>query len=123
AKHGFETETQEEYAHRCLDRFANPHLPDPVERVGRAVLRKLSRHERIIAPAAELADRGMSHDALLDAFSAALAFSPAGDEAVDRLQELLRTHPAHVVATAATRLTPADPPLASGPKRSPTQHP
>lgn len=123
AKHGFETETQEEYAHRCLDRFANPHLPDPVERVGRAVLRKLSRHERIIAPAAELADRGMSHDALLDAFSAALAFSPEGDEEVDQLQELLRTEPAHVVATEVTGLTPDDPAFAAVLKRITIHHP
>lgn len=123
AKHGFETETQEEYAHRCLGRFANPHLPDPVERVGRAVLRKLSRHERIIAPAAELAERGMSHGALLDAFSAALAFSPEGDEEVDRLQELLRTEPAHTVATEVTGLTPEDPVFAAVLRRLTIHHP
>lgn len=123
AKHGFETETQEAYAHRCLGRFANPHLPDPVERVGRAVLRKLSRHERIIAPAAELAERGMSHGALLDAFSAALAFTPEGDEEVDRLQELLRTLPAHTVATEITGLAPDDPLFAAVLKRITIHHP
>lgn len=123
AKHGFETEAQEQYAHRCLARFANPHLPDPVERVGRAVLRKLSRHERIIAPAAELAEQGMSHGALLDAFSAALAFTPEGDEEVDRLQELLRTEPADTITTEVTGLTPDDPAFAAVLKRIAIHHP
>ena len=123
AKHGFESEIQEQYAHRCLARFANPHLPDPVERVGRAVLRKLSRHERIISPAAELAERGMSHGALLDAFSAALSFTPADDEEVEQLQELLRTESADAVTTEVTGLTPADPLFAAVLKRVAIHHP
>ena len=57
---------------KILGRFANPHLPDTVDRVGRAPLRKLSRHERFIGPAAELAERGISPEALLRAMAAAL---------------------------------------------------
>src|SRR5690625_7208136 len=64
----------------------------------------------------------MPHEALLDAFSAALASSPEGDEEVDQLQELLRTEPAHVVATEVTGLTPDDPAFAAVLKRITIHH-
>ena len=65
AKHGFNNDEQEAYVQKILVRFSNPHLPDTVNRVGRAPLRKLSRHERFIGPAAELAERGIVPEALL----------------------------------------------------------
>ena len=69
---------------KILGRFSNPHLPDTVNRVGRAPLRKLSRHERFIGPAAELAERGIVPEALLGAIAAALRFNdPADAEAVE----------------------------------------
>ena len=84
AKHGFTREEQEAYVQKILGRFANPHLPDTVNRVGRAPLRKLSRHERFIGPAAELAERGIVPEALLGAIAAALRFNdPADAEAVE----------------------------------------
>ena len=51
-------EAQQAYVDKILQRFANPYLPDTVDRVGRQPLRKLSRTERLIGPAAELAERG-----------------------------------------------------------------
>ena len=89
AKYGFAPEQQQAYVEKILGRFANPELPDPVERVGRAPLRKLSRHERFVGPAAELAERGMPADALLEAMGAALAFDAADDEEAQRLQAML----------------------------------
>ncbi|GAB2537216.1 mannitol-1-phosphate 5-dehydrogenase [Brachybacterium huguangmaarense] len=89
AKHGFDPEVQAAYKAKILTRFANPYLPDTPERVGRSPMRKLSRHDRIVGPAAELAERGMAHDALMGAFSAALAFTPEGDEEVTQLQGIL----------------------------------
>ena len=84
SKHGFNHEEQEAYVQKILGRFANPHLPDTVNRVGRAPLRKLSRHERFIGPAAELAERGIVPEALLGAIAAALRFNdPADTEAVE----------------------------------------
>ena len=56
-KHGFNGEEQEAYVRKILGRFTNPHLPDTVNRVGRAPLRKLSRHERFIGPAAEATEK------------------------------------------------------------------
>jgi mannitol-1-phosphate 5-dehydrogenase len=89
AKYGFAPEQQQAYVEKILGRFANPELPDTVERVGRAPLRKLSRHERFIGPAAELAERGMVADALVEAMGAALAFDAADDEEAQRLQAML----------------------------------
>ena len=57
-KHEFSPEAQQAYVDKILHRFANPYLPDTVDRVGRQPLRKLSRTERLIGPAAELAERG-----------------------------------------------------------------
>lgn len=109
AKHGFEESTQHEYALKVQGRFANTALPDPVERVGRSPLRKLSRHDRIIGPAAELAERGLGHEALLASFSAALAFTPPGDDEVDRLQEILRSQDPDAATAEITCLEPEHP--------------
>jgi len=109
AKHGFPEEEMASYRTKVLGRFANASLPDPVERVGRAPLRKLSRNERIISPAAELAERGLGHEGLLASFTAALAFTPEGDEEVDRLQELLRTADADAATAEITGLEASHP--------------
>jgi len=83
-KHDFTAEEQDRYRATILERFRNPELPDTVERVGRQPLRKLSRHERFIGPAAELAERGLPVAGLLAAIGAALRFDvPADPESVE----------------------------------------
>ncbi|MGO2046502.1 MAG: mannitol-1-phosphate 5-dehydrogenase [Brachybacterium tyrofermentans] len=109
AKHGFSEEDMASYRTKVLGRFANTALPDPVERVGRAPLRKLSRNERIISPAAELAEHGLGYQGLLASFSAALAFTPEGDDEVDRLQEILRSQDADAATAEITGLEPSHP--------------
>ncbi|MDN5821337.1 MAG: mannitol-1-phosphate 5-dehydrogenase [Brachybacterium sp.] len=109
ARHGFSEDDMASYRAKVLGRFANTALPDPVERVGRGPLRKLSREDRIVGPAAALAERGMEHDGLLSAFAAALSFTPDGDEEVDRLQELLRTSDADSATLEITSLAPDHP--------------
>jgi len=102
SKHGFSYDEQEAYVQKILARFTNPHLPDTVHRVGRAPLRKLSRHERFIGPAAELAERGIVPEALLGAIAAALRFNdPADTEAVELGQILASSEP----AAATERIT------------------
>lgn len=116
AKHGFNREEQEAYVQKILGRFSNPHLPDTVNRVGRAPLRKLSRNERFIGPAAELAERGIVPEALLGAIAAALRFNDpadaeavelakllaasAPDEATEKITGLERNHPLFPAVTA-----------------------
>ena len=109
AKYGFAPEEQGAYVRKILARFANPELPDTVERVGRAPLRKLSRHERFVGPAAELAERGLGATALLEAMGAALAFDAPDDEAA-RLQALLAGDtPDAQLAEDLTGLAPGHP--------------
>jgi mannitol-1-phosphate 5-dehydrogenase len=89
AKHGFDPDEQQAYIEKTLKRISNPHLPDTCERVGRNPLRKLSRHERFIGPAAELAERGMTVWNLLNAVGAALRFDVEEDAESVELYALL----------------------------------
>ncbi|ACU84563.1 Mannitol-1-phosphate 5-dehydrogenase [Brachybacterium faecium] len=109
AKHGFGADEMASYRTKVLGRFANEALPDPVDRVGRAPLRKLSRHDRIIGPAAELAERDLPYEGLLAAFAAALAFAPAEDDEAQRLQELLRSADPDAATVEITGLEPGHP--------------
>ncbi len=90
AKFGLDPSELTAYRTRILERFANPALPDTVWRVGRQPLRKLSRHERFVGPAAEAADRGIPVGGLVAAMAAALAFVDEHDEQAVQLQEQLR---------------------------------
>jgi mannitol-1-phosphate 5-dehydrogenase len=74
SKHGIDEEAQAAYVEKIIKRIGNPHLEDAVERVGRAPLRKLSRKERFIGPAAELAEKGESIKYLLDAIEMTFRF-------------------------------------------------
>ncbi|WP_458041019.1 MULTISPECIES: mannitol-1-phosphate 5-dehydrogenase [Bacteria] len=90
AKHELDPRGLAEYRERILERFRNPALPDTVWRVGRQPLRKLSRHERFIGPAAEAAERGLATSALVAAMGAALAFEDAEDPQSADVQRMLR---------------------------------
>ena len=99
----------ESYRETILRRFRNPALPDTVWRVGRQPLRKLSRHERFVGPAAEAAERGLSVDALVGAMGAALAFDDAEDAQSVDLQRMLREQDAASVTSSVTGLEPGHP--------------
>jgi mannitol-1-phosphate 5-dehydrogenase len=110
AKHEFDADEQQAYIEKTLVRISNPHLPDTCERVGRNPMRKLSRNERFIGPAAELAERGMPAWDLLNAVGAALRFDVPGDEESVQLQELLSSGlPADELAVAITGVEPDHP--------------
>ena len=108
-KHGFAQEAQQAYVDKILQRFANPYLTDTVDRVGRQPLRKLSRSERLIGPAAELAEKGIRPEHLLATVQAALSFDVPEDPESVELQQLLRTLPAAEATERITGLRPADP--------------
>lgn len=49
-RHGFTPEQMREYRESLVQRFLNPYIVDPVTRVAREPIRKLSPDDRIIAP-------------------------------------------------------------------------
>jgi len=108
-KHGFTDEAQQAYVEKILQRFANPYLTDTVDRVGRQPLRKLSRSERLIGPAAELAEKGIRPEHLLATVEAALSFDVPEDPESVELQQLLRTLPAAEATERITGLRPGEP--------------
>lgn len=109
AKHGFDPAELAEYRATILGRFRNPALPDTVRRVGRQPLRKLSRHERFVGPAAEAAERGLPVNGLLAAVGAALAFDDPEDEQSVELRRLLGELDADAFTAQVTGLEPGHP--------------
>ncbi|KAH6971558.1 mannitol dehydrogenase C-terminal domain-containing protein [Ilyonectria sp. MPI-CAGE-AT-0026] len=93
AKHGIDEDAQLAYVNKIIKRIGNPHLEDAVERVGRAPLRKLSRKERFIGPAAELAENGQSIKYLLDAIEMTFRFQDVDED--DESAELAKIMAAH----------------------------
>ncbi|MDN3496305.1 mannitol-1-phosphate 5-dehydrogenase [Planococcus sp. APC 4015] len=108
-KHGLDPQTQADYRATILRRFRNDALPDTVWRVGRQPLRKLSRHERFVGPAAEAAEQGLPVDALVAAMAAALAFDDAEDAQSVDLQRQIREQDAESFTASVTGLEPAHP--------------
>ncbi|MFS0854514.1 mannitol-1-phosphate 5-dehydrogenase [Microbacterium sp. 179-I 3D4 NHS] len=107
--HGLDPADLAEYRRTILDRFRNPALVDTVQRVGRQPLRKISRHERFIGPAALAAEHGLPTEALVGAVAAALDFEDADDPQAIELQQLLRTEDAVALTTRTTGLEPEHP--------------
>ncbi|PWY73651.1 mannitol-1-phosphate 5-dehydrogenase [Aspergillus heteromorphus CBS 117.55] len=104
-KHGISEEEQKEYVHKIISRISNPYLEDNVDRVGRAPLRKLSRKERFIGPASQLAERGQKYDALMEAVEMALRFQNVpGDNESEDLAEILKEQSAEDATTHLTGL-------------------
>ncbi|WP_426172463.1 mannitol-1-phosphate 5-dehydrogenase [Microbacterium sp. DWRC1-3] len=109
AEHGLDPDDLAGYRATILDRFRNPALIDTVQRVGRQPLRKISRHERFVGPAAMAAERGLPTEALVAAVSAALEFDDPADEQSVELQQLLRTEDPDALTTRTTGLDPEHP--------------
>jgi mannitol-1-phosphate 5-dehydrogenase len=105
-KHGISEQEQKQYVDTIVGRISNPYLEDQVVRVGRAPVRKLSRKERFIGPAAQLAERGKKFDALLGSIEMALRFQNVeGDDESVQLAKILKEKSA---ADATSQLTELD---------------
>ena len=108
-KHEFSPDAQQAYLEKILTRFENPYLPDTVERVGRQPLRKLSRNERLIGPAAELAGYGDRPTYLLATVDAALSFDVPEDPESVEMHRLLGSLSAAEATTRITGLNAGEP--------------
>jgi mannitol-1-phosphate 5-dehydrogenase len=108
-KHGIPQAEQQAYVDKIVRRISNPHLEDAVERVGRAPLRKLSRKERFIGPAAELAEHGKDCGALLDAAEMAFRFQNVeGDDESFKLAEIMEQNGPEEVVKQVCGLEPKE---------------
>ncbi|RAL11609.1 mannitol-1-phosphate 5-dehydrogenase [Aspergillus homomorphus CBS 101889] len=109
-KHEISDEEQKEYVDKIINRISNPYLEDNVDRVGRAPLRKLSRKERFIGPAAQLAERGQKYDALMDAVEMALRFQNVpGDQESAELAQILKEQSPESATSHLTSLEESHP--------------
>ncbi|GGK99308.1 hypothetical protein GCM10007382_19310 [Salinibacterium xinjiangense] len=80
------------------------------ERVGRGPLRKLSRGDRVIGPAVELAEHGLEAWSLPNAVGAAPRFDVEEDAGSVELQVMLRSRAAaDALAESVTGLEPTHP--------------
>ncbi|KAL2018665.1 hypothetical protein VTK56DRAFT_500 [Thermocarpiscus australiensis] len=108
-KHGIPHEEQRAYVDKIVRRIGNPHLEDAVERVGRAPLRKLSRKERFIGPAAELAEQGKDCSALLHAAEMAFRFQNVqGDQESFELAKIMAENSPEEVVKKVCGLQPSE---------------
>jgi len=109
-KHKIPESEQQEYVDKIISRFSNPGLVDTVVRVGRQPLRKLSRNERLISPASQLAEMGRPFDHLLDAIEAALKFQNVeGDDESVELAKILKELDADAATQKITGLETSHP--------------
>lgn len=104
-KHEITEEEQDEYVEKIVKRISNPVLKDNVERVGRAPMRKLSRKERFIGPAAHLAEMGASYENLLGSIEMCLRFQNVeDDEESVELAKILKENDAETATAKITGL-------------------
>lgn len=88
-KYGFTNEELEKKIQESLVRFSATFVMDDVLRVGRSPLRKLDPTDRLVAPATQLAEKGLPNEALAKCIAALLKFkNPADEQAVELNQEI-----------------------------------
>lgn len=110
SKHEITEQEQSDYVDKIVTRISNPVLKDNVERVGRAPLRKLSRKERFIGPAAQLAEMNESYECLLGGIEMALRFQNVeGDEESVELAKILKENDASAATEKLTGLEKSHP--------------
>jgi len=109
-KHKIPQSEQDDYVRKIIARFSNPDLKDNVTRVGRQPLRKLSRNERLISPASQLAEKGGKYTNLLDCIEAALKFQNIeGDAESVELAKILKENDADAATQKITGLETSHP--------------
>ena len=111
-RYGFDRQLHHAYIEKILGRFANPHLVDEIERVGRQPLRKLGAEDRLIKPLLGTLEYGLPHQALVEGIAAALCYrNPADPQAVE-LQLWIAQDGVLAALCRASGLTPDAPVVA-----------
>ena len=86
ARHGLCSAETEEYRSSFLEAMKSPFLPDPVSRVVREPIRKLTRDERLVGPAMLACEYGIAPTALAGIIAATLAIDNPADSQSAELQ-------------------------------------
>ncbi len=103
-KHGFDQVEHSKYIEKNLERFRNPALTDEVSRVGRSPIRKLSPNDRLVSPALQAYERGLSYKALTRSMAGALLFQASDDPEAAELQAAIAELGAEAALTKYTGL-------------------
>ncbi|MGR5151003.1 mannitol-1-phosphate 5-dehydrogenase [Photobacterium swingsii] len=91
-RYGFDRDMHNAYIEKILGRFANPHLRDDIDRVGRQPIRKLGENDRLIKPLLGTIEYGSSNSTLLKGIAAALIYTNETDPQAIELQASLTEH-------------------------------
>lgn len=89
-KYTFPKEEHQAYIHKILTRFENPYLADEVTRIGRSPVRKLGFRDRLVNPASQALEFGITPEGLATGMAAALLFDYAEDPEANQIQETIR---------------------------------
>lgn len=104
AEHGVHYDNVLAATEDLLNRFANPHLHDTVTRVGRDVMRKLAKGDRIIGAALLCEKHGLPYKNIIRVASAAALFPADTDEFAAKLQEMIKEEGISTALSKATGL-------------------
>ncbi len=88
-RYGFDQEQHQAYIEKILGRFANPHLVDEIDRVGRQPIRKLGANDRLIKPLLGTLEYGIGNENLLKGIAAAFLYQNDADPQAAELQQML----------------------------------
>jgi mannitol-1-phosphate 5-dehydrogenase len=86
----FDPEDQRQFAAAALAKYQKTEIVDPIERNARDPLRKLSRNDRLVGPAALALEYGIEPRSLSEGIAAALHYNNPNDPAAVQLQDLIR---------------------------------
>lgn len=87
----FTGEEQDQYVKKCMDRFANTHVVDQIQRVGRDPLRKLARNDRLLGPIFMALEHNLPISNLYYGVAAALLYDCQDDPQAVELQDKIRS--------------------------------
>lgn len=88
-RYGFDQAQHQAYIEKILGRFANPHLVDEIDRVGRQPIRKLGPEDRLIKPLLGTLEYGIDNANLIKGIAAAFCYRNEDDPQAVELQQRL----------------------------------
>lgn len=91
-KYGFREVELQAYIDFAIRRFQTPGVVDTVARVCRSPIRKLEPTERLVGPAVQCEEQGLTNERLLEGIAAVFLFQQPEDEQAIKLQEYVEQH-------------------------------